>query len=197
MQTWLFVSEHYLWNGMKAHSFWGRNSLQNGGSHTHTDCGSIRSRVCETPSKTRNMDNIRGRHNSHVHNREIPAPVKVKSEMRAKMPAVGISVEGDVVIIIRMESVVMIVNGGCIPGSGSMGNHRAYISIPVPGFIIFEIVEFGIHPSILITKRIILLAYNFTAPVCQGSLTVNTPVCLYSLGGTGISFCHLQLRITT
>src|SRR5690625_7177998 len=68
---------------------------------------------------------------------------------------------------------------------------------PVPGLIIFEIVEFGIHPSILITKRIIVLAYNFTAPVCQGSLTVNTPVRLYSLGGTGISFCHLQLRITT
>src|SRR5690625_5922641 len=82
-----------------------------------------------------------------------PAPVKVKSEMRAKMPAVGISIVGDVVIIIRMESVVMIVNGGCIPGSGSMGNHRAYISIPVPGFIIFEIVEFGIHPSILIRSE--------------------------------------------
>src|SRR5690625_6484106 len=80
MQTWLFVSEHYLWNGMKAHSFWGRNSLQNGGSHTHTDCGSISSRVCETPSKTRNMDNIRGRHNSHVHNREIPSPSE--SEIR-------------------------------------------------------------------------------------------------------------------
>src|SRR5690625_3804007 len=92
-----------------------------------------------------------------------PAPVKVKSEMRAKIPAVGISVVGDVVIIIRMESVVMIVTGGCIPCSGSMGNHRAYISIPVPGFIIFGLVEFVMVQSIFITVRVVVLVFNFLA----------------------------------